>query len=233
MTDDSFAHHVTRLGALADPIRRALYRFVAEQPGAVSRSQAAEGVDVPAHTAKFHLDRLVDEGLLVTEFRRLTGRSGPGAGRPAKLYRRSRKEVAVSLPHRRYDLAGHVLADAVERTLSGAAMARALHDAAADAGSRAVVDAADVDEGSQLDRVAGVLAPFGYEPHVADELTLRNCPFDRLASDHADLVCAMNHTFVGSVADALGCSGLEVSLDRSPTRCCVRVGEATPGDTRP
>ena len=120
--DDAFGHRVTKLGALADPVRRALYRFVADQPGAVSRDQAADGIDVPRHTAKFHLDRLVDEGLLVTEFRRLTGRSGPGAGRPAKLYRRSRKEVAVSLPSRRYDLAGDVLADAVERSLGGTAM---------------------------------------------------------------------------------------------------------------
>lgn len=227
MTDDSFAHHVTKLGALADPVRRALYWFVAEQPGAVSRSQAADGVDVPTHTAKFHLDRLVDEGLLVTEFRRLTGRSGPGAGRPAKLYRRSRKEVAVSLPHRRYDLAGDVLADAVERTLAGAPMGRALQDAATDAGSRAVAGSGPEDEGGgPLDRVADVLAPFGYEPSVADELTLRNCPFGRLADDHADLVCAMNRTFVGAVADALGCPHLEVTLDRAPSRCCVRVGEA-------
>src|SRR5688500_4690982 len=121
-TDDSFAHRVTRLGALADPVRRALYRFVVSQHEAVSRDQAADGVEVPRHTAKHHLDRLVDEGLLVTEFRRLTGRTGPGAGRPAKLYLRADREVAVSLPHRRYDLAGHVLAGAVERSLEGVPM---------------------------------------------------------------------------------------------------------------
>lgn len=223
MTDDTFAHRVTKLGALADPVRRALYRFVAEQPGAVSRSQAADGVDVPAHTAKFHLDRLVDEGLLVTEFRRLTGRTGPGAGRPAKLYRRSRKEVTVSLPHRRYDLAGDVLADAVERGLAGTAMDQAVGDAATAAGTRAVAEAAPGD-GAEVDRVAAVLAPFGYEPHVGEEVTLRNCPYDQLAGDHPDLVCGMNAAFVGAVVDALGCSGLATTLDRAPGRCCVRVG---------
>src|SRR5687768_6107020 len=122
MTDEGFAKRVTRLGALADPVRRRLYRFVAEQSDAVSRDQAADGVEVPRHTAKFHLDRLVDEGLLVAEFRRLTGRTGPGAGRPAKLYRRSTREVAVSVPTRRYDLVGQVLADAVERSLDGVPM---------------------------------------------------------------------------------------------------------------
>jgi len=81
--DDAFGHRVTKLGALADPVRRALYRFVADQPGAVSRDQAADGIDVPRHTAKFHLDRLVDEGLLVTEFKRLTGRTATSIAVPS------------------------------------------------------------------------------------------------------------------------------------------------------
>jgi len=224
--DDAFGHRVTKLGALADPIRRALYRFVADQPGAVSRDQAADGIDVPRHTAKFHLDRLVDEGLLVTEFRRLTGRTGPGAGRPAKLYRRSRKEVAVSLPSRRYDLAGDVLADAVERSLGGTAIDVAVRAAATDAGSRAAEAAGPPAPGlPELHRVAGVLAPFGYEPRVDGDLLLQNCPFDRLATDHTDLVCGMNLAFVVAVADGLGCRGVRPELDPDPQRCCVRVRE--------
>ena len=78
----------------------------------MSREQAAEGSGCPAHTAKFHLDRLVDEGLLDVEFRRLTGKTGPGAGRPAKLYRRSGREIALSLPQRSYDLLSTILAQA-------------------------------------------------------------------------------------------------------------------------
>jgi len=224
MADETFARRVTKLGALADPIRRALYRFVADQPGAVSRDQAADGIDVPRHTAKFHLDKLVEEGLLVTEFRRLTGRSGPGAGRPAKLYRRSSKEVAVSLPHRRYDLAGDVLADAVERSLAGEEMAEAIRLAATDAGARAVVESpASPERASELERVAAVLEPFGYEPRVDGDLLLSNCPFDRLATDHTDLVCGMNLAFVDAVADRLGCTGVRPELDPDPSRCCVRV----------
>lgn len=229
MTDDSFARRVTKLGALADPVRRALYHFVAEQPGAVSRDQAADGVDVPHHTAKFHLDKLVDEGLLVTEFRRLTGRTGPGAGRPAKLYRRSRKEVVVSLPHRRYDLAGDVLADAVERGLAGIPMADAVAAAAAAAGARAVSEVVTDESADDLGRVAAVLAPFGYEPLVAEDLTLRNCPFAQLAAEHPDLVCGMNRAFVAAVTDALGCEGLEASEDRAAGRCCVRVHPRSAG----
>ncbi len=226
MTEDAFAARVTRVGALADPIRRRLYRFVSGQSDAVSREQAADAVDVPRHTAKFHLERLVDAGLLVTEFRRLTGRSGPGAGRPAKLYRRSRKELAVSLPSRRYDLAGQVLADAVERSLDGVPMAEAVSQAS-DNAARIVVGAADEVDGPELSRVGDVLSTLGYEPRMESgatgDLVLANCPFDRLASDHRNLVCGMNHEFVTAVARRLGCSGVEARLDPDASRCCVRV----------
>src|SRR5690348_9709069 len=92
------------IGALADPARRALYGYVASAREPVSREQAATGCDLPVHSARFHLDRLVDEGLLEVEYKRLTGRTGPGAGRPAKLYRRAEREVSLSLPARHYDV---------------------------------------------------------------------------------------------------------------------------------
>ena len=72
------------IGALADPVRRALYQYVTAQPDAVGREAAAAAVHVPVHTAKFHLDRLCDEGLLQAEYRRLSGRAGPGAGEPLR-----------------------------------------------------------------------------------------------------------------------------------------------------
>src|SRR5262245_38638769 len=97
---DDLAEQAAGIGALADAVRRALYEYVVAQPDPVGREQAADAAGVALHTAKFHLDRLVDEGLLDVEFRRLGGRSGPGAGRPAKLYRRSARQWAVSLPSR-------------------------------------------------------------------------------------------------------------------------------------
>lgn len=229
MPEDGFARRVSKVGALADPVRRALYRFVAEQPGAVSRDQAASGVEVPRHTAKFHLDKLVEEGLLVTEFRRLTGRSGPGAGRPAKLYRRSRKEVAVTLPVRRYDLAGRVLADAVERSLAGTPMQEALDACAADAARSMVEEIAPVGTGTEA--VREVLDRLGYEPREGSgadagaDIVLRNCPYARLAASHVDLVCGVNESFVTGVAAEVGCTA---SVRRrgdgpAPTGCCVTL----------
>jgi predicted ArsR family transcriptional regulator len=222
MSEDPFGRRVTKLGALADPVRRALYRFVSEQPDAVSRDQAADGVEVPVHTAKHHLERLVEEGLLVTEFRRLTGRTGPGAGRPAKLYRRSASEIAVSVPSRRYDLAGQVLADAVERAMEGTPMVEAVSEAA-DNAARIVVEAAPPKDGPELGLIRDVLAAYGYEPRLEGDLVLGNCPFDRLASDHRDLVCGMNLEFVTGIARRLGCTGVGIEVEDDPLRCCVRV----------
>ncbi|MFC5730570.1 MULTISPECIES: helix-turn-helix transcriptional regulator [Nocardioides] len=224
MSEDAFARRVTKLGALADPVRRRLYRFVAEQPGAVSRDQAAEGVEVARHTAKFHLDKLVDEGLLTTEFRRMSGRSGPGAGRPAKLYRRSRREVAVSLPERRYDLAGQVLAEAAERALEGTPMTEALGLAATDAAGAMVEAVAPRGEG--IEAVAEVLDRLGYEPAGSRELELRNCPYARLAADHTDLVCRVNESFVSALVGHLDCGAGVTRREGGPAKggCCVRVG---------
>ena len=111
MTD--FSERVAGIGALAEPVRHQLYLFVCAQPHAVSRDEAADAVGIPRHKAKFHLDKLEAEGLLETEFARLSGKSGPGAGRPSKLYRRTSRDIAVSLPGREYELAGRLMADAI------------------------------------------------------------------------------------------------------------------------
>src|SRR4051794_1349206 len=101
------------LASLSEPIRRTLYRYVAEQPGPVSREQAASGVGVAHHVAKFHLDKLEEDGLLEVEYRRPAGRTGPGAGRPAKYYRRAPGDLAVSLPERHYELPARLMAEAI------------------------------------------------------------------------------------------------------------------------
>jgi predicted ArsR family transcriptional regulator len=210
------------IGSLAEPIRRALYEYVVAQAQPVGREEAAAAVDLPAHKANFHLDRLVEEGLLEVEFRRLTGRTGPGAGRPAKLYRRSSKEWSVSLPPRRYDLVGQILAAGVERASGGeVALADALNDAAtaegASVGSRARAS-------SESPPLEDVLASQGYEPREEDDvLVLANCPFDSLAEKHTDLVCGLNQHFVQGVADGLGCDTVRACLEPEPGRCCVKV----------
>ena len=224
-----FAGRVAGVAALAEPVRRDLYLFVAAQPEPVGRDQAAAGVGVARHTAKFHLDKLVEEGLLVTEFRRLTGRQGPGAGRPAKLYRRAPGEVAVSLPERRYDLAGRLMAAAIDESSgAGTPVREALDRAATSFGAslgeqaRAGLPARRSLEASRAGLCAA-LATCGYEPRTdADVVTLRNCPFDALAREHTDLVCGMNLALVTAAADRLD-ERLAPRLDPDADRCCVVV----------
>ena len=206
------------IGSLAEPVRRALYEYVVAQPEPVGREQAASAVGVPSHKAIFHLDRLVEEGLLEVEFRRLSGRSGPGAGRPSKLYRRSEQEWSVSLPPRRYDLVGHILATAVDRARREEQSLETTLDEVATAEGVAAGRAAHPQP------LPEVLAHQGYEPRVDGEvLVLANCPFDALAQEHTELVCGLNRTFVQGVADGLGRADLEACLEPERGHCCVKV----------
>lgn len=221
---DPIERAASSLAALADPIRRRLYRFVMGEPGAVSREQGAAGVGVPGHTAKFHLDRLVEDGLLDVEFRRLSGKTGPGAGRPAKLYRRSRRQIALSLPQRSYDLLSTILAKGVEEAVAeGTPVGDVTARVSREEGKRVGTAAAQaVPEGDELRRLAWSLQPHGYEARIVDgQMVLENCPFDTVARDHTELVCRLNAEFVGGVADGLGSTGLAVSLEPSPGRCCA------------
>ena len=223
---DHLTDQLDSVGVLADPLRRRLYRYVVGQLNPVSREQAATAVDLPLHTAKFHLDRLVKARLLETEFRRLSGRTGPGAGRPSKLYRRSTRQVSVSLPERRYDLAGEVLAAAVERSVqAGTPIAGVLPAAAREAGRRIAHGSAAGDPSTdELERTAQVLSAHGYEPLVDDEqICLANCPFDRLATEHTQLVCGLNRDLIEGVIDGLGCAPLRAQLAPETGFCCVRI----------
>jgi predicted ArsR family transcriptional regulator len=234
---DDFAEQVASISALAEPARRALYLFVVAQPEPVSRDQAAAGTGLPRHTAKFHLDRLVEEGLLTTEFRRLSGRSGPGAGRPAKLYLRSESAVAVTLPERHYDLAAQILADAVETAAADEIpVLDAVQRAASEAGHRLGAGPDVSGDGptaapgrapgrdAEVRIVAAALAGQGYEPRQeGNALVLANCPFHDLARTHTALVCGMNLALVTALLDGARADHLAARLEPADGRCCVTI----------
>jgi len=223
------------VAALADPVRRTLYRHVLGQPEPVSREQVAEACGVARHTAKFHLDKLAAAGLLEVEYRRLSGRSGPGAGRPAKLYRRSEQEVALSVPPRRYDLAGEVLAEAVDRAMHEGlavdeAVARVADEVGRELGAAAAQGPAARVAGTELERTQATLGAHGYEPRLDEsELCLANCPFDRLAADHTELVCGMNLALIDGVLAGLRTESLAAWLAPQPGFCCVKVAPRARG----
>lgn len=209
---------LARVATLHEPIRRMLYRFVADQHGPVSRDQAAEGLGIARHIAKFHLDRLAADGLLDIDYRRPAGRTGPGAGRPTKLYRRADQEITVSIPDRHYDLAAEIMADAITAARdTGIPIDAALRTAARRAGAEL---------GASAPAVTDLLDAIGYEPDTvtdATAVTLRNCPFHRLLTRHRDLVCGMNLDLLTGLLDRHPAAGLTARLDPGPDRCCVTL----------
>jgi predicted ArsR family transcriptional regulator len=227
--------NVVRIASLAEPTRRALYLYVQAQASAVSRDEAAANVAVPRHVAKFHLDKLVADGLLQADYRRRSGRQGPGAGRPAKLYSRGPGELAVTLPERRYHLAGQLMARAISDAASaGLAVAEALDGTARERG-RWLGDEAQRRAGRRashaalLDAVRGVLDEEGYEPRAdRDGVTLANCPFRALAQEYTAVVCGMNLAIMTGLLDRLGQLRLTASPDPASGRCCVRLAAGAP-----
>ncbi|MCZ4120955.1 helix-turn-helix transcriptional regulator [Streptomyces sp. H39-S7] len=207
------------VGALADPVRRGLYRHVVATPGAVGRDAAATAVGVSRSLAAFHLDKLVEAGLLAVSYQRLSGRTGPGAGRPAKLYLRAPGERGVSLPPRSYDAAGRLLAKVVD----GAALDRELQSAARAAGA-----AEHAAPSAEVDPVEA-LRSRGYEPYrEGDRVRLNNCPFHSLADEFPALVCGMNLAFIEGLLP--GCAGggdWTATMDPPPEGCCVTLVSKT------
>jgi predicted ArsR family transcriptional regulator len=212
----SEASGLDALAALGEPTRRALYAYIVAQDRAVSRDEAASATGTKRATAAFHLDRLVDDGLLEARFARVSERTGPGAGRTAKLYARARRQIAVSLPPRRYEIAAEVLASALEAAERGAApVSEAVARAAGQAGRQIAASGADLAE---------ALARSGYEPKQSPDgcIHLANCPFHDLLARHVSLVCAMNlHLLRGLIGELGTCA--DARLDPAEGRCCVTI----------
>jgi predicted ArsR family transcriptional regulator len=198
------------LSALADPTRRRVYEYVAREARAVSREETASALGIGRTLAAYHLDRLAAEGLLSVSYERRTGRTGPGAGRPAKVYTRAERELAISVPQRDYELVARLLADAMAQggtfqALRGAAEAQGREIAAGD--------------------LEQLLRARGYEPYHDEQgvLRMRNCPFRAVAQRHPDVVCDMNVALLAGLLDGLGARDAEAVLDPRPGRCCVAI----------
>ncbi len=223
---------LARLGVLQEPVRRALYLYVIAQPGEVGRDQAAEAIGIRRTLAAFHLDKLAGAGLLDVSYRRLSGRSGPGAGRTAKLYRRSSIDHQVSVPPRDYELAAHLMATAVEEAGQGSvpdALQRVASRFGASVGEEARAGLGGRRGRShQLVALEETLRRFGFEPYrEGRELRLRNCPFHSLARAHVELACAMNLALVEGFVSGLRAAGIHARLDPRPDECCVVLGPNT------
>lgn len=225
--------HISAVAALDEPTRRRLYDYVVRQRAPVGRDDVAAAMRISRATVAFHLDKLADEGLLDVTFERRTGRTGPGAGRPAKLYQRSQQQVVVSLPERHYDLAGHLLAAALEEAdRSGLPPRPILGRHARELGEQ-LGEAARGPDASPAEAVLLALELHGFEPRAdGEEVVLGNCPFHRLATTHTQLICGMNLSLLEGLLAGLGQTGMCARLDPAPGHCCVRLAPEPVSDGR-
>jgi predicted ArsR family transcriptional regulator len=227
---DSREAQISAVAALEEPTRRQLYNYVLSRPGPVSRDEAAAALRLPRSTAGFHLDRLVAQGLLDNGYQRLTGRSGPGAGRPAKLYRRSSRQVTVSLPPRCYELAGRLLSNALKHAERSRKSPRAILNQHAYETGKELGETAGNGNRNNINAALQVLEDNGFQPRIEDnDVVLDNCPFHTLAQDHQELICGMNLCLLNGVLDGLAPTTLTAQPHPSPSQCCVRFTHAAHG----
>ena len=228
MPPSELERQIAAIASLDEPIRRGLYLYVLARRREVGRDEAARALRIARALAAFHLDKLAEHGLLETSYRRLTRRRGPGAGRPAKLYRPASRALVFTLPARRYELAGRVFVRAVAEAGSSATR-RTLERAARAAGRRLAGGARRSTRGRTantrgLNAALAVLGECGFEPVRRNgEVRLSNCPFEALAEECRPLVCGMNLALVRGVLTGMSARGVRAELRPAPGSCCVMV----------
>jgi predicted ArsR family transcriptional regulator len=238
LSRSQFDRDIERVALLEDPIRRLLYGYIARQGGYVGREEAASAAGIARGLAAFHLDKLVGAGLLEVTYRRPAGRSGPGAGRPAKLYRRSRQQVSISLPPRDYELLARLLAGAIHQE-APADVEHRLAAAARRVGSALAAEARRLagrrpSRGRLLQAGVEVLWRQGFEPRSHDgQVLLGNCPFRTVALEHRNLVCPMNLALLEGFVSGLTVSGVTARCESREDGCCVTLRTGPPAGSPP
>jgi predicted ArsR family transcriptional regulator len=220
---------IRAIAALDDDLRRGMYEFARAARRPVTRDEAAAAVGISRKLAAFHLDKLVDAGVL-------QARAGPVAGlrrvgRAPKLYEPSGADIQISLPPRRHDLLAEILLAAVLGERRGETAGDAALRVARELGER--IGAAERDRarpgrlGAEraLTLAGQLLGQRGFEPtrEAATCLRLRNCPFHPLAAQARETVCGINHAFLAGMVDGLQAPAVEALLDPRAGECCVTL----------
>jgi predicted ArsR family transcriptional regulator len=221
------ADDLAAVALLAEPVRQRLYSYLRDRREPVGREDAARHGEITVKLAAFHLDRMVDAGLLEIQYRRLSGRVGPGAGRPAKLYSVSPRPFSVVLPQTHYALAASMMATALSGGLSGSGGANSLQEVATTVGESLGADIRGQarTKGARREAVQRKLEQLGYEPQLQEsgDLILRNCIFSELSRSHRELVCGMNAAFLCGLLGGARLRSLHVEGGSVGPGCCARI----------
>lgn len=201
---------LTAAAALSDELRRQMYAYIRQAHRPVSREEAAERVGISRKLAAFHLDKLVEVGLLRAHYEPVDGIRK--VGRAPKLYEPTDAELRISIPAREHDLLADILVHALlaedENNAGREAAIQVARQRGAELGAAESKRARPGRLGAEraLTLAAGTLGRHGFEPDRISptRLRLRNCPFHPLAAKAPQLVCGINHAFLSGFLDALG-----------------------------
>lgn len=222
---------VAAIAALDDDVRRGLYEYVRAAGAPVTRESAAAAVGISRKLAAFHLDKLVDLGLLKSGFRTAEARR---VGRAPRIYQPATTDITVRVPERTPELLAGILVEAVTGQRPGESGTAAAMRVARSCGTAAGASARSRTRAGRIgaERATAVaedvLAEHGFEPYrVAGVVRLRNCPFHQLAAKNPEFVCGLNREYLGGVLDGIGADGRIVAkLAPRPGECCVEIRPA-------
>jgi predicted ArsR family transcriptional regulator len=204
---------------LGDPTRRSIYLTVRASDHPVTAAEVALQFSIHANVARHHLDRLADEGYLAVTRRRPEGKNGPGAGRPAKCYTSTDKEIELQFPARRHDLLADLLIRVVQR-LEPERAAELAAEVGREyglelAGTLDVPDKAGFGAVLAIVRQAMVDVGFAVDANAGNrQLLMSHCPFGRTAFDHPEVVCSLDRGIVNGLMEALHQSTNIVTLPK-------------------
>jgi predicted ArsR family transcriptional regulator len=220
---------LTAAAALTDDLRRQMYGYIRRARRPVSREEAAESAGISRKLAAFHLDKLVEVGLLRAHYEPIGGIRK--VGRAPKLYEPTDAGLRINIPAREHDLLAGILVDALlaedqDTTGRDAAIQVARHRGAelgASESERARPGRLGAERALTLATAA--LSRYGFEPDRVTPtlLRLRNCPFHPLAAKAPQLICGINHAFLTGFLDALGASSVTAVLALRDGECCVEL----------
>jgi predicted ArsR family transcriptional regulator len=230
---------VEAVSVLADGTRRRMYGFIRRAQRPVTREEAAADAGISVKLAAFHLDKLVAAGLLRAGYD--SPGTAPRVGRRPKVYEPAGADIRVSIPERRPDVLAEILMDAVLGGQPGEdARAAALRTARTrgeelGAATRAHSRPGRLGPERSITVSEAVLEQRGFEPDrpTPTDLRLLNCPFHPLAARSPELVCGINHAFLGGFLAGLRTNGIEAVLAPRPGRCCVELRAASGGGGAP
>lgn len=216
--------------ALGDPTRRAIYVAVRESASPMTTARVAELFGLHPNVARHHLDKLAGDGWLVVSHRRPPGKSGPGAGRPAKTYGASNREVSLHFGPRRYellvDLLMRVLARVAPDDIAGVAEEVGIEYGRELAGEIGAPEESGYAEAVQAVSVAMTGLGFRMDPDIdGQQLLTSHCPFGEAAADHPDVVCSLDRGIVTGLVGGLaaGCRPVLIPHSRPDDDCVTQV----------